>query len=396
MITIKQSFKIGDVVKIKSLSNKYSEGVPDSFLNNICVIEKVSGLYIYVNNLTKTIIIDKDDLEKASETESITFKSKYQEVQTEVTRSLSEIETIFKEVFGEDNVDRHHDRYFMIRIPEMNIIDGINKHIYKEFYVDFEFQYDEKGKYWKFYNALGIRGELNFIEYTTHYGYSHCNTSPGNWGNFCYGNSSESEIKKIITSLQLDGYNYEKFVIFAYTFKNYLGWESQEGGPYYSIRNLKMSDKYKFSLSHYTNTDISKIYTAFIKSKVKPDLRFENGKIKLIINDKLKDLLNTVCPANLKVPYNTNLKNYVNRLDIGRINSEIKTFNSNNSREDITFKGRTFKPTIVDTITSEVSNDVYIPEYLINSVSQRIELNYSTFLENKFKKKYEHYITKVY
>lgn len=396
MIAIRKEWKVGEVVTIKSLIGKYSEGVPNTFLSKICIIEKVSGLYVYVNDSVKTIIVDRDDLSIADVADTIIFQKQIEESKLQYTTSLSEIETIFKEVFGEDNVDRHEDRYFMIRIPEMNITDGTNKHIYKEFYVNFEFQYDESGRYWKFYNALGIRGELNFIEYINHYAFSHCNSAPGSWGGFCYGHSSESEIKKMVTSLQLDGYNYEKFVIFAYTFKNYLGWESQAGGPYYSIRNLRMSDSYKFSSRSYTNSDISKVYTAFIKSKAKPDLRFENGKFKLIANDRLKDLLNTVCPANLKVPYNTNLKNYVSGLDINRINSEIKAFNTMNSREDITFKGRTFKTTIVDTITSEVSNDVYIPEYLITNVSKKIEDNYSTFLENKFKKKYEHYITKVY
>ena len=385
MIEIKRKLQIGDF--ITRVSNKKIGEIIDGDKNNNYRVKFISTA-IWLNEF------EVQYLKKESQ-QYKDYLIKLEEVANSKTNTLTEIKEVLEEVFGEDNIDQQGTT-FTFRIPERTITNGIISHTYKDFYVYFEFQWDNSLNSYRLIDEQGLRGQITFAEYCATYGFSYCQTYD-RWSTFCYG--ADTIIYKIKNELNSDGYDYDLFVNFVYTFKNYLGWETREGTPWRKISNIKISEVYKNTIISPTTLQLISIYQKFISLKQFPDFIFSEGYYKIVNNDRFKDLVDLSCSDIYKLPYDKNRKEYKTELNIPDINREIEKVNEYNRNGDnsITFKGNTFYQQIIDgDFKNDIVTDIYVANEVINAIIPLIEDNYNKYLHNKYLKKHEHYITKVY
>lgn len=394
MIAVKQNYVKDNIVRVKSLSFPYSDGVPKKYLNTIASVVEPLGLWLKVTDGKNQFLIDKNDLELVTDLNIIQeFKDRVVNLISNLDKQLIDIHNILNEVYGEENVDRQ-DKIFVFKIPSIPITNGKIKHTITDFYTRLTFKLNDDGTTYLLSVIEGNRGTITFAEYCGNYGFSHLSNSY-NWGNFCFGVKFNTPIKDLVNDLMIDGYNYDTFLIWCYSFKTYLGWESVEGVPYRHLNSVQIGGGYKITKNNIKDSKITEIYKKFIKSKVKPEFKLSIDNYEVIQNQQFNDLVNSVAPDSLKIPYNSLTKEYVEGLDIPRIKQAIKDFNQSRSN-DIIFKDIKTHCTIVDNFNTQTTDTLYLPIDAINRVKMMIEENYNKWLKKKSLKKHEYYISKVY
>lgn len=396
MIEIKQNYVKDNIVRVKSLSSKYSEGVPNRFLGTIGTIVDMRGLWVIVSDGKTTYSVDKDDLELVIDLDAIkAFKDKIEREITSMGRQLNEVHAILNEVYGEEYVDRQ-GAVFVFKIPIVPITNGRINHVMTDFYTRLTFTPNASNTTYLLSAIAGNRGTVSFAEYVSNYGFSHLSNN-FNWGSFCFGVKFTTPIKDLVTDLAVDGYNYDTFLMWCYSFKTYLGWESIEGVPYRHLNSITIPNNYKTTTKSVSEVQIDKLVAKFIESKFKPEFKLNVDYYGLVDNQEFQDAVNAIAPESLKIPYKPLTKEYITGLDLVKINKIIKDFNAPNSRtNDISFKGVATRCMIVDNLINPETDSSYLPTSILDRVAAKIDYEYNKWLKRKNLKKHEYYISKIY
>jgi len=152
-----------------------------------------------------------------------------------LSKDFKFIEDTLERFYNKENYDIQDisplRKAVILYYPEIEITNSLEiKHIIKELYVRIEFDYVNKN-FIPSINLVGYRGKISNAEYNESYYHSHLS---GNVGNFCLGSS---ELRSHLV-LMNRGYTQTDLEVFFILLDNYVRWESLEGVPYKSIKNL--------------------------------------------------------------------------------------------------------------------------------------------------------------
>lgn len=153
----------------------------------------------------------------------------------------------------------------------------------------------------------GGRTSITYAEYCSNYFHSHLpqgqrkvfsnNTLPG-WGSFCRGSG---HINDFMAELNSDGITEERLIPFLVQITGLVSWESLEGGPHKTMRNIKVNSN-RGRISTPTNSDskylLDKVINYHKDNDNIPDIEFkiESGQYKIVDNDRFEKFLTETVP----------------------------------------------------------------------------------------------------
>lgn len=197
----------------------------------------------------------------------------------------------------------------LIHFPVINITNTQkHKHQIVDLFVRTIFQVRDNGQL-MIRDTQGTRMQVSYAEYSSNYFHSHLNasmTQPGNrlsWGSFCTGSG---EINAAIAEVNGDGFRDEDYIKYLLYLTTLVSWESIEGTPYRSIKNIfpRFQNARQFSSQP---RDAINLYQSIVKKHKEdekvPDLNFilETGRFRLKDDESFDKFL-------MYVPFNDRQK----------------------------------------------------------------------------------------
>lgn len=139
----------------------------------------------------------------------------------------------------------------VIKFPELEITNGVDKHIIKDLYVRFFLRPDGSMKS----GIDGVRGKLSIAEVRSTYAHSHlpyCNPRDMMFQSFCTGVGPINQVMMLLSTK----FSVINFKMFCFHLKVYVVWESKEGKPHMYIENIhKQNSHTEFQLGAGTAVD---------------------------------------------------------------------------------------------------------------------------------------------
>lgn len=177
----------------------------------------------------------------------------------------------------------------IIKFDEINITNSLNHTaLLKDMFVKFDIIFNKHGKC-KFTQSYiyGVRSTMYAYEIYTGYIHSHLGVRSRQlptFNNFCLGNGPISMV--LIELNNYDKFKIIKFEGFLYQLKNYLSWESIEGGPYIRIsqRKKKENSNLPFYFNTFYNGNSSNFISLFINKYLEQFIKYT--KISFLNNKK--------------------------------------------------------------------------------------------------------------
>ena len=177
----------------------------------------------------------------------------------------------------------------IIKFDEINITNSLNHTaLLKDMFVKFDIIFNKHGecKFTQPY-LYGVRSTMYAYEVYTGYIHSHLGVRSRQlptFNGFCLGSGP-------ISMVLIELHNYDKFKIikfegFLYQLKNYLSWESIEGGPYIKIsqRKKKENSNLPFYSNSFYNGNSSIFISLFINKYLEQFIKYT--KISFLNNKK--------------------------------------------------------------------------------------------------------------
>jgi len=258
--------------------------------------------------------------------------------------------------------------------PEITITNSTeHKHIMKDVYIQYYFtSYGE----FKLLDMYIARTTFSYAEYKSEYVFSHSDSSSfGSYSSsFCFGDKTPTAIA--ISKLKKE--TVLGFSSFLYLFREYLGWESQEGRPYKNIDDIKAPNMFNTSYSIYWFEDKIALITKVIDSL--PKLKYHYGLIdnKFTIKldsatiDAIDDLLTT-----------EDTDNFLLVNGVSSIEKEEKAASGSVSDSSIEFKGK-IVPIVIEPYVMEIEKyPMRVHRNLLNLVVLAIEKQLEEFIVTK-------------
>ena len=177
----------------------------------------------------------------------------------------------------------------IIKFDEINITNSLNHTaLLKDMFVKFDIIFNKHGKC-KFTESYiyGVRSTMYAYEVYTGYIHSHLGVRSRQlptFNNFCLGSGPISMV--LIELSNYDKFKIIKFEGFLYQLKNYLSWESIEGGPYIRIsqRKKKENSNLPFHFNTFYNKNLSIFISLFINKYLEQFIKYT--KISFLNNKK--------------------------------------------------------------------------------------------------------------
>lgn len=190
----------------------------------------------------------------------------------------------------------------VIRFPKIEITnENQEKHIIEDLFVCFDVLHSYSqglgNSYFK--NLYGTRGTLSYIEWVRGYFHSHLGTVDVSSSSlsfylkeFCLG--VDTEVINVEEALALE-YDENMFQMYLYCIRTLVEWESLEGTPYKYIKDLTISSESEEIVRISKNT-CHLYYNLFrgLISSLDVDFVLQNGKYKIVKNQKAKDFIKSV------------------------------------------------------------------------------------------------------
>ena len=177
----------------------------------------------------------------------------------------------------------------IIKFDEINITNSLNHTaLLKDMFVKFDIIFNKHGKC-KFTQPYlyGVRSTMYAYEVYTGYIHSHLGVRSRQlptFNDFCLGSGPISMV--LIELSNYDKFKIIKFEGFLYQLKNYLSWESIEGGPYIRIsqRKKKENSNLPFHFNTFYNRNLSIFISLFINKYLEQFIKYT--KISFLNNKK--------------------------------------------------------------------------------------------------------------
>lgn len=177
----------------------------------------------------------------------------------------------------------------IIKFDEINITNSLNHTaLLKDMFVKFDIIFNKHGKC-KFTQPYlyGVRSTMYAYEVYTGYIHSHLGVRSRQlptFNKFCLGSGPISMV--LIELSNYDKFKIIKFEGFLYQLKNYLSWESIEGGPYIRIsqRKKKENSNLPFHFNTFYNKNLSIFISLFINKYLEQFIKYT--KISFLNNKK--------------------------------------------------------------------------------------------------------------
>lgn len=246
------------------------------------------------------------------------------------------------ETFGEEFVDIkdvNGATEFITYFPDITIKNSEGKsHRIIDLYTKFTINPDNK-----FSGGLyGLRATRTHSEVNCGYIHSHLHSGNGrrSWDNFCLGDSTP--IRTLITEFSSDTENYteDNIDMFCYQLNNFVRWESLEGNPYISIRNVTNKRRVADIRNGRSLEEAYNKYTALYN-----DFPFEiinsttHDSIKVITNEEFEKRITGVASEfvyKIGEEYYSNERETLSREYIDQIGYTMLTFKDKEIKYNIT------------------------------------------------------------
>lgn len=180
----------------------------------------------------------------------------------------------FSSVVVADALRRYPEiKYYqiIIRFPKLEITDGSKKHTITDLFV--RIYVEPSGRL--FGHLTGVRTSVTKKEFTAAYLHSHLpalDSQHIKFQNFCTGIGPINQVISLLSSK----FTTENFFMFTMHLKNYVAWESKEGGPYMYISDIP-----------YRNSNTHSTFVVNISNRIIP------------IVERLLDILKTLEPEEI-------------------------------------------------------------------------------------------------
>lgn len=335
-------------------------------------------------------IITKEDYDNHIKEQKQLKKAKVLEITNKLLDkgyiiSPNSLYKIASDIYGEDKVDVIEDEEnnkieIIIHFPEIDITNSNNEHhtihnLYCKFSIDYStiLKMNDKDDPIVNISLSGIKSTYVDNEIYTRYNHSHlANGVTNTWNDFCLGSS---EFRNVVNQTKLS-FTSEMWELLFYSLKQYVSWESLEGGPYAKINNT-INYKLDSNLT-YSTSEIEVGLAECIAKELPPIEIWENDFVINRNSSLLFDYFNK--NSKLKSIYSNYGQNTVEKVIKAKQNvlTEI-----NNSKLIFTFKGKEIKYNVdvnelIRKINESQSKEIQISLELINE--------YCFMLEKKMKK----------
>lgn len=187
----------------------------------------------------------------------------------------------------------------IIKFDEINITNSLNHTaLLKDMFVKFDITFNKHGKC-KFTQSYiyGVRSTMYAYEVYSGYIHSHLGVRSRQlptFNNFCLGSGPISMV--LIELNNYDKFKIIKFEGFLYQLKNYLSWESIEGGPYIKISQRKKK-KENINFPFYFNTFYNRNSLNFISLFINKYLEQFIKYTKISFLNNKKDIAVDILPS---------------------------------------------------------------------------------------------------
>lgn len=246
--------------------------------NNFIVLGEVYTSPIFITNN----LIHMEEVEDIVQIEEAPVKQDSEEFSPTMEYVLPKLYDISKKVYGEENVDINlYAQEIIILFPKIEVTNSIGSlHTIKDLYVFIKVGILDKNSdtVYIYLNYNGFRGSLSLKEYLSGYSFSHLSGGVEAWGSFCFGTGevflSKHELSEIYINNKegFDRYLY-KFENFLYIFREYLKWESIEGGPYKLISSLGTNRFFTLNNNRVSSTELAIAKNLLVKILENPEDR---------------------------------------------------------------------------------------------------------------------------
>lgn len=243
--------KRGDIVLLKPKSGTSWNTEMAKFAGKCVTISYIDSRIFTIDDDFASNIYNLYMIERlANEEEIATYKEALLAIEKELDDKglfykMEDIKGLAEAIYGEENVSGvdtkgHWD--IVIKFPEVDITNSKNDHHkIKDLYVKIGVSANRRsiaknlasGGYLGNVDLSGWRQTMSLREYESSYGHSHLPSSYSE-ETFCLGSS---QLRMIIEELRLV-FTEEMWMLFLLSLKNYVSWESIEGGPHRRISNI--------------------------------------------------------------------------------------------------------------------------------------------------------------
>lgn len=228
----------------------------------------------------------------------------------------------------------------------------------------------------------GAAGEMTVKNVMHSYIHSHLPSGSTAFGSsFCLG---ISELQDILYDMSAKPYDADKFDLFLYNLKEYVKWESTEGGPHIRMNTLKYSDSSNRVLTPNDN-GCELVFTQFLKKKSNFNtvFNFSTNQIDVVDDELLKASIFSICPDPYKC-YNVNgtLSSTIGYKDlIERAKIKLSGFSKH------TFQGERYPKLFVEEALTKDESEAQLEPHpqLIKYVKEKLEKNINTHFLNTLK-----------
>lgn len=306
----------------------------------------------------------------------------------------TEIETAYAAAQGDIKklpssiMEKYHGHiYFkaIILFPIINLINSRgDKHTIKDLYVIINFT-----PFMKMAQKFeGYRGRRSLLEHVNNYSHSHLHSNTDNIQTFCLGDTA---FDTLVVSLQ-STWDFDAFFMFIIQLKDYVHWESLEGGPYMRVRELKNKDFNSVPPSP-SNGELDAYYKRFLSTfdQVDTEILDATGIPRFVVkpNKPLWDMVTQITNEKHLLLYDPiKGKTFIERNDSPEvINKAVRQHNAALATGSVrlNFKGSPVRLTIEEVQEEKKENRTYIAnEVILKYIADRLSRSLNKFFIDDF------------
>lgn len=336
-------------------------------------------------------IFSKDEIEQAIELTKVKYFDNF----------LEENSDVFDEVFPdhwEAGFFPSHNwfyPYIVVKFDEFTITNSEGyEHTIRDLFVFLEFNIntiDYPKVHFSSINILGIRRTYTEKELFCNYSHSHLSFSLNEIERFCLGTGP-------LATMRIEGkklYNDKDYlVLFLNQIKEFVKWESLEGSPYISIRNINSRSGRVNMYNDYNYPRLSETLKKVLeKLNYNIDVTFLNGRIKLdsfddsldkaVIYDEEGKIRNFYDKSGNLIDYcvKNEKGEYYKYLSDDETDSEINDIITED--DDFIFRGTNYRITVIKEEKEEKSPDLYLNPYFKKQILNILERELEKILIRK-------------
>lgn len=321
-----------------------------------------------------------DKVVKFTETEKNMINREYSSTRKNVNSFSLDLKNLLNKISVE----------FVVKFPEINITNSSRqKHTIRDLYIVMQITC-----LMRFQGSFrGLRGIKSLAEYHTNYGHSHMSrgAAPNGTQQFCLGST---EFSNLVHRLVSEPYDRLRFELFVIQLKDYLAWESLEGGPYCRIGEIRVEGNRRQNRFQAPDaTQLNNYYKLFLQKYSDTDIQIEDNGYNLLIKiNKDRDLwdkITSITPQVHRLPYDdVRGTTYEPPPDESHLWNDINSINRQLIGQNfgVKFKGLDIKTQLeVPAKPKEEDKKTYMAhESVLNHIAQQLETRLNEQLQNEF------------